>query len=402
MPHAETAAPIITDTEHLAAFCAELATAPFVTVDTEFLRENTFWAQLCLIQIAGPESAAIVDPLAPGIDLAPFYALMSNERVTKVFHAARQDIEIFVTQAGAVPHPLFDTQVAAMVCGYGDQVSYDQLVQRITGHHLDKTSRFTDWSQRPLSAKQTTYAAADVTYLRDVYLSLRADLEAQGRLEWVAEEMAVLTDVETYRTHPEDSWQRLKLRVKKPRQLAILQKLAAWREREAQERNVPRGRVIKDDVIYEIAMQQPADAEQLGRLRSLPRGFERSSAGRAILAVIEQAMAVPETALPRLPKFRHAPEHAGAASELLRVLLKMVAERHGVAPRIIANSDDLERLAAEVEPDVPALRGWRRQLFGEQALALKRGELALSLDRRGTIAVPLEKAAAPPAAEAAE
>ena len=381
---------VISDTRDLAAFCERLSRAEFITVDTEFLRESTFWAQLCLVQIAGPDEAAIVDPLAPGLDLAPFYALMGDERVLKVFHAARQDIEIFVKLAGAVPHPLFDTQIAAMVCGYGDQVSYDQLVFRITGHQIDKTSRFTDWSHRPLSAKQLTYALADVTYLRDVYLSLRDRLAERGRSTWVAEEMAVLSDIETYRTHPEDAWERLKMRVKKPRQLAILQALAAWREREAQERDVPRGRVLKDDAIHEIALQQPRDADGLARLRTIPRGFERSSTARAILATVEEALAIPESALPRIPRQRAAPEHASAAAELLKVLLKMVAENYGVAPRIIANGEDLEQIAASEEADVPALKGWRRQLFGEQALALKRGELALGMGPRGLVGLRLD------------
>jgi ribonuclease D len=343
------------------------------------------------VQIAGQDEAAIIDPLAGDIDLAPFYRLMADKRVTKVFHAARQDIEIFVKQAGAVPHPLFDTQVAAMVCGYGDQVSYDQLVSRITGHHIDKTSRFTDWSRRPLSAKQIAYAIADVTHLRDVYLSLSAQLAEQGRDSWVNEEMAVLADLETYHTHPEEAWQRLKMRVKKPRQLAILQSLAAWREREAQSRDVPRGRVLKDEAIYEIALQQPRDAEALGRLRTIPRGFERSNVARGILGAIEEAFALPDDALPKIPRQRQVPEHAGAAAELLRVLLKMVAEEHGVAPRIVASGDDLERIAADDLADVPALKGWRRHLFGEQALALKRGELALSMSRRGIEAISLDR-----------
>ena len=381
---------IITDTEALAGFCGRLATAPFITVDTEFLRESTFWAQLCLVQMAGPDEAAIIDPLAEGIDLAPFYALMADERVLKVFHAARQDIEIFVKQAGAVPRPIFDTQVAAMVCGYGDQVSYDQLVQRIAGKHIDKSSRFTDWSRRPLSAKQIAYAIADVTYLRDVYLSLSAQLAKQGRSTWVAEEMAVLADPQTYRTDPDEAWRRLKLRVKKPRQLAILQSLAAWREREAQERDVPRGRILKDEALYEIALQQPSDPEALGRLRAIPRGFERSSVARGILGAVGEALALPESALPRVPRQRPAPEHASAAAELLKVLLKMIAEEHGVAARIIANSDDLEQIAAEDNADVPALKGWRRQLFGEQALALKRGDLALSMSPRGVVAIALD------------
>jgi ribonuclease D len=383
---------IITGTEALSAFCNSLSHAPFITVDTEFMRESTFWAQLCLIQMAGPDEAAIIDPLADGIDLAPFYELMADERIIKVFHAARQDIEIFVKQAGAVPRPIFDTQVAAMVCGYGDQVSYDQLVQRIAGKQIDKSSRFTDWARRPLSTKQAAYAITDVTYLRDIYRSLAAQLAKQGRTEWVAEEMAVLSDPQTYRTDPDEAWQRLKMRVKKPRQLAILQELAAWREREAQERDVPRGRVLKDDAIYEIALQQPRTAEALGQLRSIPRGFERSGVARAILAAVEQAFELPESALPRLPRQRPVPEHASAAAELLKVLLKMVAEDHGVAPRVIANSDELEQIAASEHADVPALQGWRRQLFGEQALALKRGDLALSMSRDGVRAVSLQGA----------
>jgi ribonuclease D len=384
--------PIITDTEGLSAFCSRLSEAPFITVDTEFMRENTFWARLCLIQMAGPGEAAIIDPLVAGLDLAPFYGLMADHRVTKVFHAARQDIEIFVNHAGEVPRPLFDTQVAAMVCGYGDQVSYDQLVNRVTGHKLDKTSRFTDWSRRPLTAKQISYAISDVTHLRDVYLSLSAQLAEQGRTTWVDEEMAVLTDLKTYRTHPEDAWKRLKMRVKKPRQLAVMQEVAAWRETEAQQRDVPRSRVLKDDAIYEIAQQQPRDAEALGRLRTIPRGFERSNAARGILAAVARAFKVPDDKLPRIPRQRPAPEHASAAAELLKVLLKMVAEEHGVASRIIAGTDDLERIAADDGADVPALKGWRRQLFGEQALALKRGDLALSMSRSGIVAVDLQQA----------
>ncbi|MBA3517150.1 MAG: ribonuclease D [Rhizobiales bacterium] len=381
---------IITDSDALVGFCGRLSKTPFITVDTEFMRESTFWAQLCLIQMAGPDEAAIIDPLAAGLDLDPFYRLMADEGVLKVFHAARQDIEIFVKQAGAVPRPLFDTQIAAMVCGYGDQVSYDQLVSRIAGQQIDKTSRFTDWSRRPLNAKQIAYAIADVTHLRDVYLSLAAQLAEQGRTEWVAEEMAVLSDPRTYRTEPEEAWQRLKMRVKKPRQLAILQALAAWREREAQERDVPRGRVLKDDALYEVALQQPRDAEALGRLRAIPRGFERSSLARGILGAVEEVFALAESALPSVPRQRPVSEHAGAAAELLKVLLKMVAEDHAVAARVIANADDLEAIAADDRADVQALKGWRRQLFGEQALALKRGELALSMSPRGVVAVALE------------
>lgn len=391
MPQDSEPTAIITRSDELAALCQRLSVCPFVTVDTEFIRESTFWAQLCLVQIAGDDEVAIIDPLAPGIDLGPFYTLMADEAVMKVFHAARQDIEIFVKQTGQVPAPIFDTQIAAMVCGYGDQVSYDQLVHRIAGKQIDKTSRFTDWARRPLSAKQIAYAAADVTYLRDVYASLNAQLEEQGRSSWVAEEMALISDVATYQTHPEDAWMRLKMRVKKPRQLAIMKALAAWREREAQDRDVPRGRVLKDDAIYEIALQQPRDQEQLGRLRAVPRGFERSAAGRGILAAVETALAIPEESLPKVPRPRSAPEHSSAASELLKVLLKMVAEKHGVASRIIVNSEDLERIAADGEADVAAMRGWRRQLFGEMALALKRGEVGLGLSRKGVTLVALDE-----------
>ena len=384
---------IITDAKALAAFCSRLSKAPFITVDTEFLRENTYWAQLCLIQMAGPEEAAIIDPLAEGADLKPFYRLMANERVVKVFHAARQDIEIFVKQAGAVPKPLFDTQVAAMVCGYGDQVGYEQLVNRVTGHQLDKTSRFTDWSRRPLTAKQTNYAIADVTYLRDVYMSLSAQLAEQDRTTWLDEEMAVLADIATYTTHPEDAWKRLKLRIRKPRQLAVMQAVAEWREAEAQDRDVPRSRVLKDDAIYEIAQQMPRSSEALGHLRTIPRGFERSGTARSILAAVERGFAVPEDKLPRVPRAKPAPEHASSAAELMKVFLKLVAEQQGVAARIIASTEELERIAADDNADVPALKGWRRMLFGEQALALKRGELALAMSRRGVRAVNLKSPA---------
>jgi ribonuclease D len=291
-----------------------------------------------------------------------------------------------------VPHPIFDTQIAAMVCGYGDQVSYDQLVSRITGDQIDKSQRFTDWSIRPLAPKQAAYAISDVTHLRDIYLSLSAQLAEQDRTTWLDEEMAVLSDIETYRTHPEDAWQRLKLRVKKPRQLAVLQAVAAWREREAQGRDVPRSRIMKDEAIYEIALQQPRDAEALGKLRTIPRGFERSSTARSILTVVNGALDLPEKELPRLPRPRMAPEHAGAAAELMKVLLKMVAEEQGVAARIIASTEDLERIAADDKADVPALHGWRRKLFGDQALALKRGELALSMSRQGVVAVSVDRA----------
>nr|WP_202402708.1 ribonuclease D [Shinella kummerowiae] len=369
---------IIETTAALAEACETLARSEYLTIDTEFLRETTFWPELCLVQLAGPELEVIVDPLAKGLDLAPFFELMANTAVLKVFHAARQDIEIIFNRGNLIPHPIFDTQVAAMVCGFGDSVSYDQLVQKIKGVHIDKSSRFTDWSRRPLTDKQLEYALADVTHLRDVYLTLKQKLEQAGRSLWLTEEMAVLESRETYDLHPDDAWRRLKMRVKKPIELAVLQKVAAWREREARARNVPRSRILKDDTIYEIAQQQPVDAEALGRLRTIPKGWERSQSGGALLEAIGEALAIPKADLPRLPRQNHVPEGAAAASEMLKVLLKIVSEREGVAAKIIANTDDLEKIAVEGESaDVAALHGWRRELFGDTALNLIGGKVAL-------------------------
>ncbi|ANH06604.1 MULTISPECIES: ribonuclease D [Shinella] len=381
---------MIETTAALAEACETLARSEYLTIDTEFLRETTFWPELCLIQLAGPETEVIVDPLAKGLDLAPFFALMANPAVLKVFHAARQDIEIIVNRGDLIPHPIFDTQVAAMVCGFGDSVSYDQLVQKIKGVHIDKSSRFTDWSRRPLTEKQLEYALADVTHLRDVYLALKEKLEAAGRSLWLTEEMAVLEARETYDLHPDDAWRRLKMRVKKPIELAVLQKVAAWREREARGRNVPRSRILKDDTIYEIAQQQPADAEALARLRTIPKGWERSQSGAALLEAINEALAIPKADLPRLPRQAHVPEGAAAASEMLKVLLKIVSEKEGVAAKIIANSDDLEKIAVDGEAaDVAALSGWRRELFGETALNLIGGKVALRFVDRKIEAVAL-------------
>ncbi len=374
---------LIETQNELRAAVAALEKSDFVTVDTEFIRETTFWPELCLIQMASPDATALVDPLAPDMDLAPFFELMANEKVTKVFHAARQDIEIIHHLGDLIPHPVFDTQVAAMVCGFGESVSYDQLVQRVTGTTLDKSSRFTDWRRRPLSDRQLEYALADVTHLVEVYRHLKAELEREDRAHWLNEEMDVLTARETYDPHPDDAWRRLKLRTRKPQELAIMQKVAAWRDREARERNVPRGRVVKDDVIYEIAQQAPTDQAALSRLRSLPRGWERSSAATGMLEAVNAALAIPKDQLPRLPRQQQAPEGSGAAAELLKVLLKLVAEKAAVAPKLLASSDDIDRIAAEGETaDVPAMHGWRREVFGEQALRLVRGELALKFDNR--------------------
>lgn len=373
---------VITKTKDLAAACQQLATNDFVTVDTEFLRETTFWPKLCVIQMAGPDMAFIVDALAEGLDLAPFFDLMRDETVTKVFHAARQDIEIIYHLGGLIPAPLFDSQVAAMVCGFGDSISYDQLVYKVTGARIDKSSRFTDWARRPLTAKQLDYALADVTHLREAYQFLKANLAEQNRTHWVQDEMKVLTSVATYRTDPDQAWKRLKLRVRKPIELAVMMEVAAWRETEAQTRNVPRSRVIKDDAIYELAAQQPANAEALGRLRSIPRGFERSRSADDILKAVRRALEIPKSDLPKLPKGRQAPDGSAAAVDLLKVLLKLISEAQGVAAKVIATVDDLEKIAADDNADVAALKGWRRELFGETALKLKRGEVALAFQNR--------------------
>ena len=377
---------LITTTRDLADACDRLARHPFVTVDTEFLRETTYYPLLCVAQIASTDEAVVIDTLADGLDLKPFYDLMANERVLKVFHAARQDIEIVWHQANLVPHPIFDTQVAAMVLGYGDSISYDQLVQRITGDTLDKSHRFTDWSRRPLSPAQVSYAISDVTHLRDVYLALSADLAKRGRADWVGEEMEVLTSPETYRMEPEHAWQRLKTRVRKPKELAVLMEIAAWREREAQTRDVPRGRVLKDDVLGEIATQAPATIERLAALRSLPRGFERSKWGQDIVQAVARGLARDPKSLPAIERQR-AGGNGSATLELLKVLLRMTSERHAVAAKVIATVDDLDRIAADDNADVPALHGWRRELFGEKALALKHGKLALAVEQNRVIAV---------------
>jgi len=372
---------IITDNDKLGVVCSRLRLADFVTVDTEFMRESTFWPLVCLIQIASPDEAHIIDPLADGLSLDPLFALMADETVMKVFHAGRQDIEIFYHQGGLIPHPVFDTQVAAMVCGFGDSISYDQLVSRISGARIDKTSRFTDWSKRPLTDRQLTYALADVTHLRDVYASLAATLEEKGRANWVREEMEILTSTETYRQHPEDAWRRLKLRVRKPIELAVLKEIAAWRETEAQSRDVPRNRVLKDDALYEIAAQQPRSRDDLARLRALPRGYERSRSAEDILAAVGRALAIPTEKLPQLPRQRRGNGNTGAVVDLLKVLLKLKSENHGVASKIIATVDELEAIAGDDRAEVPALHGWRRELFGNDAIRLKKGQLAVAVNR---------------------
>jgi len=379
----------ITTTSELAAVCRRMASQPFITVDTEFLRETTYYPLLCVAQMASADEAVVIDALAEAIDLNPFFELMADEKVMKVFHAARQDIEIVWHRATLIPHPIFDTQVAAMVLGYGDSISYDQLVQRITGDTLDKSYRFTDWTRRPLSEAQLAYAVSDVTHLRQVYLALVDDLGRRGRVDWVQEEMQVLTSADTYRMDPENAWRRLKTRVRRPKELGVLIEVAAWREREAQARDVPRSRVLKDEVIADIAVQAPNTLEKLKHLRSLPKGFERSRSAEAIVAAVGRGL---ERDAKTLPHMERQPQSVNgtAVVELLKVLLRMVSERHHVAAKIIATVDDLERIAADDGATVAALSGWRRELFGEQALALKHGRLALAIERGKVAAVERE------------
>jgi ribonuclease D len=336
--------------------------------------------------MASPDEAVVVDALADGIDLAPFFKLMSNEQVLKVFHAARQDIEIVWHRASLLPHPIFDTQVAAMVLGYGESIAYDQLVERITGHRPDKSHRFTDWSRRPLTKDQVDYAVSDVTHLRDVFKTLDADLKKRGRNDWVSEEMDVLTSPRTYDIDPSRAWERLKTRVRKPKDLAVLMEVAAWREREAQSRDVPRSRVLRDEAIGDIATHAPNTVEKLAHLRSIPKGFERSKWGAEIIDAVQRGLARDPHTLPKLERSRNN-ANVSATVELLKVLLRMTAEKHSVAAKVIATVDELEQIAADDRADVPALHGWRRELFGEAALALKHGKLALAVERGRVVGV---------------
>jgi ribonuclease D len=370
----------ITTTAELVEFCDQLKGRPFVAVDTEFMRETTYWPRLCLIQAAATNVHAVIDPMAPDIDLEPFLAILRDESMLKVFHAARQDIEIF-NNLGAMPRPLFDTQIAGMAAGYGEQIAYDALVRQMLRIELDKSSRFTDWSRRPLSDAQLTYALADVTHLAKLYPMMRARLEMEGRLAWVTEEMVALTNPATYDLDPENAWKRLKPRRHTAKYLSVFQSVAAWRERTAQTRDQPRGRILKDEAIDEIATQAPTDAEGLDRLRSVPKGFSGSRFGPELLAAIRDALRNPDAHVPvEERRSQGSSPAAGAVVELLKVLLKARAEDAGVASKLIATVSDLEQIANDDEAPVSALHGWRREAFGEDALRLKRGELALVLD----------------------
>lgn len=380
---------MITDTGALASFCERVSQSDFVTVDTEFIRDRTYWPKLCLVQLAGEEEFAAVDALADGIDLAPMLELMSDRSVLKVFHAARQDFEIFYGLMGELPAPVFDTQVSAMVCGFGDQVGYETIVSKLARQQIDKSMRFTDWQRRPLSDKQIEYALADVTHLRVVFEKLRAKLDENGREEWVADEMAGLTSDDLYRFDPREAWQRIKSRNPKPRFLAILREVAAWREEEAQKRDLPRNRIARDDALLELASHRPKTEKDLANLRGLNKGQTQGHIGKAILDAVARGVELPDEECPDVGRSRQPTAPVGPSIDLLKVLAKLKSEEYGVAQRLIANTADLEAISADDNADVPALSGWRRELFGNDALALKNGRLALTANGKNIKVVDL-------------
>lgn len=382
---------IVETNEALAAFLTELAHAPYLALDTEFLRDQTYYPKLCLIQVAAPGIEGIIDPLAPEMDLAPFYELIARPDIVKVMHAARQDIEIFFLQGGVLPNPLFDSQIAAMVCGFGDAASYETLARKIAHVEIDKSARFTDWSHRPLSKRQLEYALADVTHLRVIYEWMKARLEKTGRFAWVAEEVAALQDPSLYKLDPDMAWKRLKPRTSNKRFLGVLAALAAWREREAQARDIPRGRVLKDEAVTEIAAHPPETPEALERIRAVPKGFANSKLGKGLMDAIAAGMsaAPPEGAVPE-HKQRRRREPSPAVVDLLKTLLRLRAEAAGVAPRLIANAEDIEKLAAGEDDEVGALHGWRNEVFGRDAIAMRGGDLAIALENGEAVVVELE------------
>jgi ribonuclease D len=374
--------PMITSSDALAAFCKNVAGDSYITVDTEFLRETTYYPKLCLIQIAGENHNTLIDPLAPGLSLQPFFDLMANPAVLKVFHAASQDIEILVNMANLVPTPVFDTQIAAMVCGFGDQVGYEAIVRKLVGAQIDKSSQFTDWSRRPLTHKQMAYALSDVTHLRVVYEKLRIQIDAEDRSDWLEDELADLANADKYRVDPAQSWRRIKARIQNKKQQAALMAVAAWREREAQAKNVPRGRILKDDAVGEIAIQVPQTTEAMHQLRLLPRGSADSSIGKGILAAVKEGLSLDPATLPS-PKGRgdEMTTSQEAAAEVLKLALKIVSENAGVAPKLLASSADIDAIAVSDDADVPAMQGWRRAVFGDVAIALKSGKATIGLEK---------------------
>ncbi len=372
---------LITQTDALKAVCDNLRAEPYITVDTEFIRESTFWPELCLVQLGGSEDVCAVDALADGIDLTPLFELMADTSVLKVFHAARQDLEIFLHLAGELPRPIFDTQVAAMVCGFGDSVGYENLISKLTNARIDKGSRFTDWKLRPLSQRQLDYALADVIHLRPAYEILAGKLELTGRQSWVEAEMAILEDPKTYVVDPDEAFQRIKTRGAKGRQLSVLRKVAAWREHEAHNRNIPRNRVLRDEALLEISHRMPKTVDELAKTRGLGRRLAEGSGGTALLKAIREGADAPRETWPKPPSKKDFPPWTAAAADLLKVLLKMRCADADVAAKLVASAADVELIAAYGEnADVRALVGWRRTVFGEDALRLRAGDIGLRLD----------------------
>ena len=370
----------ITTTEELAAFCQRMAAEKFVTVDTEFLRETTYYPKLCLIQVAGQDEAVLIDPLANGIDLAPFFTLMGNEKVLKVFHAAKQDFEILLLLSGALPHPVFDTQIAAMVAGFGDQVGYEAIVRKLVGASIDKSSQFTDWSRRPLTHKQALYALSDVVHLRVVYEKLAEEIEKGGKASWIDKEFATLTNPSTYRVDPEEIYKRIKARIQNKKQMSVLMAVAAWREREAQAKNVPRGRILKDEAVAEIAIQMPHTPAAINELRLVSRGTGNSAMGTAILKAVAEGLSRPAS---EIPDFKGRGEEmspaAQATSEVLKLALKVVCESEGIAPKLLASASDIDALAVDDNAKIPLMEGWRFEKFGKLALEIKQGQAFIGL-----------------------
>lgn len=382
---------LITDQSALEDFCETLSRAPFITVDTEFLREKTYYPKLCLVQAGAPDGkAAAIDPLAPGLDMSPFYDLLFHPGILKVFHAARQDLEIFYKLCGRLPTPFFDTQIAAMVCGYGDSVGYENLVRNLTGQSLDKSVQFTDWSRRPLSQKQIDYALGDVIYLVDIYRKLSAELERRGRTSWVYEEEGILAHPDTYDMPPERAWERIKLRSPKPKTLAVLQALAAWRERRAREKNLPRSWIIKDETLADMAAQAPETADQMARIRGISQELAQGRTGAIVLGLIKNALESPPSAWPQPERKKDVPPQAHAIIDLLKMLLKIQCAEHEVAMKLVASQEDLEDLATHDNADLPLLHGWRYEVFGQFAVQMKNGELAIGLKNNKILKLKME------------
>lgn len=371
---------VITSSQHVADLCRSLAKHDFVTIDTEFLREKTYFPKLCLVQLSCPDKQAFaIDPLASGMDLSPLFDLLVNPNVLKVFHAGRQDMEIFFNLIGKVPAPFFDTQIAAMVCGYGDSIGYENLVRNISGGKIDKTSQFTDWSIRPLSERQITYALGDVTHLVDVYVGLKAELIKRNRLSWLDQENEILAAPQTYENNPYKAWERIKIRTPQAKSLAILREIAAWREIQAQNKNIPKTWVMKDETLAEIAGHAPTNNEQLKKVRGISADLAHGKTGEQILGCIKTALATPKSEWPAPDKRVALPPRVNAAIDILKMLLKVQCTEHDVAPKLIASQDDIEAIALDDAADVPAMKGWRREIFGNDAIAVKHGKLAIGL-----------------------